>query len=44
VKKAMASAIAKLVETGYYEEDEVPPILKQILHDTPRDLYDLEPR
>jgi glucuronate isomerase len=43
VKKAMASAFAKLIETGFYEEDEVPPILRQILHDTPRDLYDLGP-
>ena len=44
VKKAMASALAKLVETGYYEEDEIPPILTQILHDTPRDVYDLSAR
>jgi glucuronate isomerase len=43
VKKAMAGALARLVETGYYEEDEIPPILKQILHDTPRDLYELGP-
>jgi glucuronate isomerase len=41
VKKAMASALAGLVESGYYEEDELPPMLHQILHDTPRDLYDL---
>ena len=44
VRKAMASALARLVEAGYYEEDEVPPMLRQILHDTPRDLYDLGPR
>lgn len=44
VKKALASALAKLVDMGYYEEDELPPILHQILHDTPRDLYDLGPR
>jgi glucuronate isomerase len=44
VKKAMAAALASLVESGYYEEDEIPPILHQILHDTPRDLYDLGPR
>ncbi|MBX6312251.1 MAG: hypothetical protein IRY99_04930 [Isosphaeraceae bacterium] len=41
VKKAMASALARLVEAGYYEEDELPAILQQVLHDTPRDLYDL---
>jgi glucuronate isomerase len=41
VKKAMAAAFAHLVESRFYEEDEVPPILHQILHDTPRDLYDL---
>ncbi len=41
VKKAMASALADLVEAGYYDEDELPPILHHILHDTPRDLYDL---
>jgi glucuronate isomerase len=43
VKKAMASALAHLVEAGYYEEDEIPPLLHQILHDTPRDLYELGP-
>ena len=41
VKKAMAAALARLVESGFYEEEEVPPLLHQILHDTPRDLYDL---
>jgi hypothetical protein len=40
-KKSMAGAFAGLVTAGYYEEDEVPPILRQILHDTPRDLYGL---
>jgi len=44
VKKAMAAALAAMVETGYYDEDELPPILHQVLHDTPRDLYDLGPR
>jgi glucuronate isomerase len=43
VRKAMAAAIARLVEAGYYEEEEIPPILAQVLHDTPRDLYDLGP-
>jgi glucuronate isomerase len=41
VKKAMAAALAALVEAGCYDEDELPPLLHQILHDTPRDLYDL---
>jgi glucuronate isomerase len=41
VKKAMAAALAALVEAGYATEDELPPLLHQILHDTPRDLYDL---
>ncbi len=40
----MSSAFARLVESGFYDEDEIPPILHQILHDTPRDLYDLGPR
>ncbi len=44
VKKAMSSALAHLVELGFHEEHELPPILQQILHDTPRDLYDLGPR
>ena len=44
VKKAMAAALAHLVEAGYYEEHELPAILRQVLHDTPRDLYDLAPR
>jgi glucuronate isomerase len=43
VKKAMASALARLVESGFYEEYELPAILRQVLHDTPRDLYDLGP-
>ncbi len=41
VKKAMAAALARLVESGFFEEDEIPPLLRQILHDTPRDLYGL---
>jgi glucuronate isomerase len=41
VKKAMAASLARLVEAGFYEEDELPSLLRQILHDTPRDLYDL---
>lgn len=43
VKKAMASALARLVEQGFYEEEELPPLLLQVLHDTPRDLYGLHP-
>jgi hypothetical protein len=41
VSKAMASAFAHLIESGYYEEEDVSPILEQILYRTPRDLYDL---
>lgn len=44
VKKATAAALAHLVANGYYEEDELPPILHQILHDTPVALHGLEPR
>jgi glucuronate isomerase len=43
VKKALASALAHLVEQGFFDEEDVPPLLLQILHDTPRDLYDLHP-
>jgi hypothetical protein len=39
--KAMASAFADEIDAGSYEEDEVPAILRQILYQTPRDLYDL---
>jgi len=42
-KKAIATALAHLVEAGYYDEHELPPILHQVLHDTPRDLYGLGP-
>lgn len=41
VKKAMASALVHLVESGCYEIEDLPPILHQILHDTPTALYDL---
>jgi glucuronate isomerase len=41
VRKAVAAALAGLVERGFYEEDELPPMLRQVLHDTPRDLYGL---
>lgn len=43
VKKAIAAALSHLVASGYYDEHELPPILHQVLHDTPRDLYDLGP-
>src|SRR5262249_40359204 len=39
VKKGMAAALARLVESGFFEIDEIPPLLHQMLHDTPRDLY-----
>jgi glucuronate isomerase len=41
VKKAMAAALAHLVESRFLEENELPDLLRQILHDSPRDLYDL---
>ena len=41
VKKAMAAALAGMVADGFYEEEDLPPILHQVLHDTPRELYDL---
>lgn len=41
VKKSMAAALARLVESGFFDEDELVAILHQILHDTPRELYDL---
>jgi glucuronate isomerase len=41
VQKALASALAGLVEVGFLDEDVLPALLTQILHDTPRDLYDL---
>ncbi len=44
VKKAMAAALARLVETGLLEEDRLPELLQQILHDTPRAIYDLNAR
>jgi len=44
VKKALVAAFAKLIADGFFDEEEVPPVLRQILHDTPRDLYDLAPR
>jgi glucuronate isomerase len=43
VRKAMAAALARLVDARFFEEDEIPPLLRQILHDTPRDLYGLTP-
>jgi glucuronate isomerase len=41
VRKALAAALARLVKSGFHEEDEVPGILRQVLYDTPRDLYEL---
>ncbi|HEV3121664.1 MAG TPA: hypothetical protein VGY53_07170 [Isosphaeraceae bacterium] len=44
VKKGMAAALAHLVTSGLCEEDALPGILRQVLHDTPLALYDLGPR
>lgn len=41
VKKAIAASLSQLVTTGYYEETDLPALFQQILHDTPRDLYNL---
>jgi glucuronate isomerase len=41
VKKALASSLARLVEQRFYDEDQIPGLLRQILHDSPRDLYEL---
>ena len=41
-RKAMALALAGLVEGRYFEEDEVSPLLAQILDETPRQLYGLD--
>ncbi len=41
VKKSTAAALARWVEAGFYREEDLPGLLKQILHDTPRELYDL---
>ncbi len=40
-RKAMAASLARLVDSRFFEEDEIPPLLRQILHDTPLDLYNL---
>jgi glucuronate isomerase len=41
VQKALAGALAGLIESGFLDEAILPGLLTQILHDTPRDLYDL---
>lgn len=41
VKQGLVRALVKLVESRHLDEDEVPALLRQVLHDTPRDLYDL---
>jgi glucuronate isomerase len=41
VRRSLARALARLVDSGMYEEHEIPPLLHQVLHDSPRDLYDL---
>ncbi|SIN71376.1 glucuronate isomerase [Singulisphaera sp. GP187] len=43
VKKAIATSLSHLVPSGYYEEFDLPALLHQILHDTPRDLFNLSP-
>ncbi|QDV33059.1 hypothetical protein [Tautonia plasticadhaerens] len=41
VKRAIASALARQVEAGFAREEDLPELLTQVLHDSPRDLYDL---
>jgi hypothetical protein len=41
VRKAMAESFARLVDARFFEEDEIPPLLRQIFHETPRNLYGL---
>ncbi|RUL88086.1 hypothetical protein [Tautonia sociabilis] len=41
VKRAIASALAKHVEAGFAREEDLPDLLRQVLHDSPRDLYEL---
>jgi glucuronate isomerase len=41
VRKAMAASLARMVDARFFEEDEVPPLLRRILHDTPFDLFGL---
>ena len=42
IKKSIGAALAHLIDTGFADEANVPALLKQVLHDSPRDLYDLE--
>ncbi len=41
VKKSMGSALGWLIEDGFFEEDEIPPLIRQILHDSPRNILGL---
>ncbi len=41
-RKAIGSALGPLIEDGFFEEDEIPPLLRQILHDTPIEAYRLD--
>lgn len=41
IKRAMSASLARLVEQGFLEEDSLPELLHQTLHDTPRQLYDI---
>jgi glucuronate isomerase len=42
VSKSMAGAFARLIDSRAYELHEIPPILQQILHQSPIDLYGLK--
>ena len=41
VKTSLARAVASLVEARFLEEDALPGVLRQVLYDSPRALYEL---
>lgn len=43
IKKSLGSALARLVEGRFLDEDKLPELLRCVLHDAPRELYELAP-
>ncbi|ADV62713.1 hypothetical protein Isop_2134 [Isosphaera pallida ATCC 43644] len=41
VKLGLTNALCRLIESRFLDEEDTPALLQQILHNTPRDLYDL---